>query len=174
MMFLWQETEGKDWKLAEDREEGGFSIVNPIPKQREPEFWYKFALQTIALIAHDEMKQRMVDFAVEYERELSAFGRILATGTTGLEVEDATRKLAGKIKRYRSGPKGGDIEIATEILYGRCDVVVFLIDPLNPHPHIEDIRTVFAACMVEGEVLMLTNEVQAREWMDAVVRQKVA
>ena len=171
--WLKQWAEEKDCMLAEDREGGGFFFANPTPKQRKQEFWYKFNLQTIALIAHDEMKRRMVDFAVEYERELSAFGRILATGTTGREVGNATRKLEGKIKRYRSGPKGGDIEIATEILYGRCDVVVFFIDPLNPHPHIEDIRTVFAACMIEGEVLMLTNEVQAREWMDSVVRPKV-
>jgi methylglyoxal synthase len=142
----------------------------PIAKRRRREFWHEFKHQTIALIAHDEMKRQMVDFAIEYERELSRFGRILATGTTGRDVEDASRELKGRITRCRSGPKGGDIEIATEILYGRCDVVVFFIDPLRPHPHIEDIRVVFAACMIEDGVRMLTNQVQAREWMDEVVR----
>jgi methylglyoxal synthase len=146
----------------------------PIVKGRRPEFWHEFKHQTIALIAHDEMKRQMVDFAIEYERELSEFGRILATGTTGRDVEEATRDLKVKMARCRSGPKGGDIEIATEILYGRCDVVIFFIDPLRPHPHIEDIRVIFAACMIEDEVRMLTNEVQAREWMDEVVRPRVA
>lgn len=143
------------------------------PKDRAAEFWKEFQDQTIALIAHDEMKEQMVNFAIEYERELSAFGRILATGTTGRLVEEAARRLGGRIKRCRSGPYGGDIEIATEILYGRCDVVIFLIDPLHPHPHIEDIRVIFAAAMIEQEVRMLTNEVQAREWMDVVVRPNV-
>jgi methylglyoxal synthase len=149
-------------------------IPKPKVKGRLPKFWHEFQHQTIALIAHDEMKRQMVDFAIEYGRELSKFGRILATGTTGRDVEEATRELKGKIIRCRSGPKGGDIEIATEILYGRCDVVIFFIDPLRPHPHMEDIRVVFAACMIENGVRMLSNEVQAREWMDEVVRPNVA
>lgn len=126
---------------------------------------------TIALIAHDEMKGRMIEFAVDHEPELDRFGTILATGTTGREVAAATsRKIDHKMVRYHSGPKGGDIEIATAILYGFCDVVIFFVDPLKPHPHIEDIRVVFQACMVSDQVVMITNEVHAREFMRRVVR----
>lgn len=127
---------------------------------------------TIALIAHDDMKGRMVDFAIDYERELAAFRRVLATGTTGRDVGDAATKL-DRIYRYHSGPKGGDIEIATEVLMGHCDVVVFFVDPLHPHPHIEDIRVVFGACMIQDNVRMLTNELQAREWMGRVARKQL-
>ena len=123
---------------------------------------------TIALIAHDEMKSRMVEFAIEFEDILCRFKRILTTGNTGREVAAATTKLEERIFRYRSGPKGGDIEIATEVLYGQCHLVVFFIDPLHPHPHIEDIRTVFSACMIQDRVQMLTNEQHARKWMDQV------
>jgi len=131
---------------------------------------------TIALIAHDAMKSRMVDFAIQYEKELSKyFDRILATGTTGQEVEGACRRLKSKIVRCRSGPRGGDIEVAMEILFGRCGVVIFFVDPMNPHPHIDDIRVVFGACMAEildNNVQMLTNEVQAREWMEETYRRR--
>lgn len=128
---------------------------------------------TIAIIAHDEMKARMIDFAIDYETELRKFGRILATGTTGREVAAATsRKIEEKMVRYHSGPKGGDIEIATAILYGQCHVIVFFIDPLRPHPHIEDIRVIFEACMVNNQVVMITNEMHAREFMSRVVRGK--
>ena len=126
----------------------------------------------IALIAHDRMKDRMVEFAIDYEHELAQFGGIITTGTTGKAVADATRTLEGKMYRYQSGPKGGDIEIATEVLFNRCDVVVFFVDPLNPHPHIEDIRVVFGACMIQDEVRMLTNEMQAREWMNRIIRRR--
>lgn len=137
-----------------------------------------FSQQTIALIAHDAMKDRIVDFAIQYENELNKFGRILATGTTGQEVQNACRQLREeeKVKRCLSGPKGGDIEIASEILCGRCNYVVFFIDPLHPHPHIDDIRVVFSACMSEikdNKVRMLTNEVQAREWIEEVVRRQI-
>lgn len=109
----------------------------------------------------------MVDFAIEYEDELSQYNRILATGTTGQEIKAATRRLEKKVKLCRSGPKGGDIEVAAEILLGRCHTIVFFVDPLHPHPHADDIRALLAACMRKKEVRIFTNEVQARRWMDS-------
>jgi methylglyoxal synthase len=137
------------------------------PRSRFPK---KFEEMTLALIAHNEMKARMIEFAIDFERELDVFPHILSTGTTGREVAANTRTLHEKIYRYRSGPKGGDIEIATQVLFGRCHVVIFFIDPLNPHPHIEDIRVVLGACMLQPNVRMLTNEAQARDWMRRVIR----
>jgi len=132
-----------------------------------------FSDMTIALIAHDEMKSRMVDFAVDHESELNKFRRILATGTTGREVAAATSKsISKKLLRAHSGPKGGDIEIATAVLYDECDIVIFFIDPLSPHPHVEDIRVVFEACMIKDKVVMITNAMHAREFMTRVVRPR--
>ncbi|MCG8345031.1 MAG: methylglyoxal synthase [Chlorobiales bacterium] len=129
--------------------------------------------QTLALIAHDEMKPNMINFAMDYENELGQFNRILTTGTTGGKIIEATRTLRNKIVRCYSGPKGGDIEIATEILYGRCHSVIFFFDPSNPHPHIDDIRVVFSACMIRDNVRMFTNENHAREWIERVVRPMI-
>lgn len=126
--------------------------------------------QTIALISHDQMKGRMVDFAIDHEYELAKFKQVLTTSTTGSMLRDASRLLENKIKRCYSGPKGGDIEIATEVLYGKCHAVIFFVDPSNPHPHIDDIRVVFGACMLRDNVRMLTNEMHAREWIKRVVR----
>lgn len=143
----------------------GFRIDRP-----ETGFPDDVSQMTIALVAHDQMKERMVEFAIDHESELDRFARILSTGTTGREVAANTRRLHMKIHRYHSGPKGGDIQIATEILFGDCHVVVFFVDPLHPHPHIEDIRVLFGACMIQDRVRMLTNEMQAREWMQRVMR----
>lgn len=135
----------------------------------------RFEEMTIALIAHDGMKTRMIEFAVDHEAELKRFDTILATGSTGREVAAATsQQIYDKMVRYHSGPKGGDIEIATAILYGKCDVVIFFVDPLQPHPHIEDIRVVFQACMLKEQVVMITNEMHAREFMSRVVRGREA
>jgi len=124
----------------------------------------------IALISLDEMKNRMLDFVLDYEHELARFKSIVATGTTGKLIQEASPLLANKVQKYHSGPKGGDIEIATEILCGGCHVVIFFVDPLHPQPHVEDIRVVFGACMINEQVRMLSNEIQARDWMDSVVR----
>lgn len=161
---------GTEYKISpEDKPDGGHRIFRPT----DTEIPTKVQKMTIALIAHDYMKTRIVEFALDYEHELGRFHIILSTGTTGRDVGDAASNLQQKTRlyRYHSGPKGGDIEIATEILFGRCHVVVFFIDPLNPHPHIEDIRVVFGACMIHDHVRMLTNEMQAREWMERVVKR---
>lgn len=169
------EQDGK-WPQAERNSNNVWEIRIPRREERNRDYWSKFEELTIALIAHDEMKTRMVDFAIEYEKELLQFKRILATGTTGQEVINACRKLRenDKVRRCLSGPKGGDIEIATEILLGRCNIIIFFIDPLHPHAHIDDIRVVISACMAEienNDVRMLTNEVSAREWIEEAVRR---
>jgi methylglyoxal synthase len=169
------ETDGR-WPTAKKMEKRCYELSLPDRGPRENEFWKALGKQTLAMIAHDDMKGRMVDFAIQYENELVGFDRILATGTTGQAVENACRRLREqkKIRRCLSGPHGGDIEIATEILFNRCHVVIFFIDPLNPHPHIDDIRVVFSACMAEianNDVRMMTNEVHAREWMEEAVRR---
>ncbi len=147
--------------------------VDFIRAKREGSLETELGAAVVALISHDAMKERMLDFAVDYERELLRFGKIIATGTTGGLIEQAAPELKekGSVHRYHSGPKGGDVEIATQILFGACHVVIFFIDPLHPHPHTEDIRVVFGACMIENQVRMLSNEVQARDWMDRVIRE---
>ncbi len=130
-----------------------------------------FAEMTVALIAHSEMKPRMLDFVIDHEADLNQFGRIFATETTGREVISAAAPtLEKKMVRYHSGPKGGDIEIATSILCNECHVVIFFVDPMNEHPHIEDVRVVFQACMFKDQVVMITTEMHAREFMSRVVR----
>lgn len=135
----------------------------------------------IALISHDDKKDRMREFVIDYQEELRCFKAIVTTGTTGRIVLDAAPSLesvvdeqAGArilVRRKNSGPKGGDIEIASEILYGNVHAVVFFVDPLHPHPHTDDIQVVFRACMMNDNVRMLSNEQQAREWMDRAVRR---
>lgn len=130
------------------------------------------AAKTVALIAHNEMKDQMAHFALDYEDQLSRFRRILATGTTGKLVQETAPSLAGKVLPLHSGPKGGDVEIAVEILAGRCQYVVFFVDPLRPHPHIDDVRVVFGACMRAPNVQIFTNEAHAREWMERRRREQ--
>ena len=148
---------------------GGYEIVRPAPVE-VPE---SLGDRTIALIAHDRMKIKMVLFARDYSAELAKFGRILSTESTGEAVGEAARNLHSKIYRYNSGPHGGDIEIATEVLYGRCHVVTFFIDTQQSHPHIADIQTLEGTCILQDKVRILPNEKQAREWMERVVKRRV-
>ena len=142
---------------------GGFRLRLPEPPPRRdvPEE------MTLALIAHNDQKINMVSFAKDHKTVLARFRKILTTGTTGEWIQSKTG--LANIFRYESGPHGGDIQIATEILFGQCDAVIFFIDPLNPHPHIDDVRVVLAACMRHDHVRLLTNEPQARDWIQRLI-----
>lgn len=108
--------------------------------------------RTVALIAHDGKKADMVAFATFNRDKLSEF-RLVATGTTGgLLVE----KIGLDIERMLSGPHGGDAQIAARVAEGEVDAVIFLIDPLDKHPHDPDIQTLLRVCNVHN-VPIATN-----------------
>ena len=65
----------------------------------------------IALIAHDEKKELMVQFCIAYCGILSR-NTLCATGTTGKIVSEATGL---KIQRFLSGSQGGGQQIAARI-----------------------------------------------------------
>ncbi len=99
---------------------------------------------TIALIAHDRKKNDMVAFARKHALLLGRF-RLIATGTTGQRVQDATGL---KVEIQQSGPLGGDAQIAAEVVAGNVTAVVFLIDPLYAQPHEPDIQSLLRLCEV--------------------------
>lgn len=146
--------------------------IDFISKNDPPQEKTNFKDMTIALIAHNAMKERMIEFAIDHEADLDKFKFILTTRTTGNKVAEVTDLLERKMIKCLTGPKGGDIQIAAEIIYNKCDIVIFFIDPLNPHPHIEDIRVVSEACMINDHAIMITNEAHAREFMTRIVREK--
>ncbi|MBP1713419.1 MAG: methylglyoxal synthase, partial [Deltaproteobacteria bacterium] len=65
----------------------------------------------IALVAHDNKKQDLVEWA-KFNRVLLAHHRVYATGTTGTILE---QELGIKINKLQSGPLGGDQQIGAKI-----------------------------------------------------------
>jgi methylglyoxal synthase len=92
--------------------------------------------QRIALVAHDGRKQDMREWA-EFNHDLLACHDLYATGTTGRMLSD---ELGLPVTRFHSGPLGGDQQIGARIADGGIDLLVFLWDPLEPHPHDHDVK----------------------------------
>jgi len=108
--------------------------------------------RTVALIAHDGKKADMVAFATFNREKLDKF-ELIATGTTGGLLME---KVGLTIKRMLSGPHGGDAQIAAGVAQGEVHAVIFLIDPLDKHPHDPDIQTLLRVCNVH-DVPIATN-----------------
>lgn len=102
------------------------------------------ARKRIALIAHDNRKADLLDWA-RYNRDTLLRHELSATGTTGALL---ARELDLAVTRYRSGPLGGDQQIGAAIAEGRVDLVVFFWDPLAPHPHDPDVKALLRIAVV--------------------------
>jgi diacylglycerol kinase (ATP) len=124
---------------------------------------------TIALIAHDAKKDDIVAFATQHKPVLGRY-RLIATGTTGQRIQDATG-LA--VDRKLSGPMGGDTQIAAEICDGDVVAVVFLVDPLYAQPHEPDILALVRVCNVQN-IPIATNLATAEAIITGLAKQQIA
>lgn len=106
---------------------------------------------TIALVAHDQRKADMVEWAV-FNAEMLSKHHLICTGTTGKLIKEAfdERGIKSQITCMNSGPMGGDAEIAALVVRKQINLAVFLIDDLNAQPHEADIQMLLRQCRVHN------------------------
>ena len=109
--------------------------------------------KTIALIAHDTRKADMVEW-VDHNADTLLNNQLVCTGTTGGLVYETLSNMPGKklptIVRMKSGPMGGDAQIAARVVEGRIDLCIFLIDDLTANPHEADIQMLLRQCRIHN------------------------
>ncbi|MDI9258782.1 methylglyoxal synthase [Alicyclobacillus sendaiensis] len=106
----------------------------------------------VALIAHDNKKDDMVNLAIAYQNILKHHN-LFATGTTGRRIREATGL---EVHCFQSGPYGGDQQIGAMVANDEMDLVIFLRDPLTAQPHDPDITALLRICDVHN-VPLATN-----------------
>ena len=118
----------------------------------------------IAVIAHDRMKDQMVQFLDENRTLLlNEKVQLIATGTTGSRAE----QIGFKVTKMLSGPMGGDAQIAARVAEGKTKMVLFFKDPNSSHAHEPDISMLIRVCDVHN-VPLATNEATAQLLLNAL------
>lgn len=119
---------------------------------------------TIALIAHDNKKAAIVNWALKNKATLEKYD-LCGTGTTAKLIAEATDL---KVKRYLSGPLGGDQQIGAKVAEKRIDMVIFFWDPLESQPHDPDVKALLRIAVVY-DIPIATNKATA----DYVIHSKL-
>lgn len=105
-------------------------------------------IKTIALVAHDNRKQDMIEW-VNWNSDILIKHNLVCTGTTGRLIEETLEKSIIKnhnrsqmpvIKKLMSGPLGGDQQLGALITEGKIDIFIFFWDPMEPQPHDVDVK----------------------------------
>ena len=112
--------------------------------------------KTIALIAHDNKKAEMVNWALRNKETLQKY-ELCGTGTTAKLVAEAAEL---KVKRYLSGPLGGDQQIGAKVAERKIDMVIFFWDPLESQPHDPDVKALLRIAVVY-DIPIATNKATA-------------
>nr|WP_320117696.1 methylglyoxal synthase [uncultured Marinifilum sp.] len=109
-------------------------------------------MKTIALVAHNEKKSVMLAWVKRHLDELKKH-KLIGTSNTS-ELLNSVLDL--EVEPFGHGPNGGDILLAAQILEGKVDEVIFLIDAETPHGHEHDIQTLIRTCVI-NDVPMALN-----------------
>jgi methylglyoxal synthase len=121
-----------EWVAVEAALQAGVSL-----RQRQPALVPPIHKQSVALIAHDALKSAMVDFAFRHFDLLSQTQERFANEMAW--SRGWPRDLPW-VQPLRSGPLGGDAQIAELVLDQRCDKVLFFEDVHVARQHEADIQ----------------------------------
>jgi methylglyoxal synthase len=145
----------------------------------------RLATGTTGALLNGAIPPRLSDVADALQREADAYNRLgflpdgmarrldeyqrlqclTATLRTALEGLDAPQPW---VSAMRSGPQGGDVQIAQAVLEGACHHVIFFEDPLVSREHEADILLLERAARIRtADTVCLHDPTTARSWASA-------
>lgn len=127
-------------------------------------------VKKIALIAHDNRKEALINWVNENKEELIKH-ELCGTGTTANLISE---KTGLRVEGFKSGPMGGDQQIGAAIVNGDIDIMIFFWDPLTSQPHDPDVKALLriavlydvAVAMSKSTADFLLSSIKFREVYD--------
>jgi methylglyoxal synthase len=156
--FLCTQIGAREWFELE-------AIDRGAPPDASLDYLFDFSQESIALVAHDALKTNMLELAEKHFAVLDQFKMRCATGTTGGLLNKLAQKIKGEqaglnwVTPFRSGPLGGDAQIAELILNRQCRRILFLEDPHVARQHEADIQLLDRAARTVTDYAICRSDV---------------
>lgn len=112
--------------------------------------------KNIALVAHDNKKTDLIEWAI-YNKTVLSKHNLIGTGTSAKLIEE---KTGVPVKKLFSGPLGGDQQIGALIAENQIDLLVFFWDPMQAQPHDSDVKALLRLA-VACNILIACNRTTA-------------
>ena len=155
------------------------AIARGAPANSQRDISYRLENEGVALIAHDAMKEKMLQLAEKHFALLDQFAHRYATGTTGGLLNQLAQKIKGEdagrhwVKPSLSGPMGGDAQLAELVLEKKIRRILFLEDPHVARQHEADIQLLErAARTVTDFALVISDAKDADRWLDLITQRR--
>ncbi len=139
---------------------------------------FNLADESIALIAHDAMKQKMLKIAEKHFHVLDQFAHRYATGTTGSLLNQLAQRIKGQdagrnwVQPFLSGPMGGDAQIAELVLDKKIRRILFLEDPHVARQHEADIQLLERAARTVTDFSLVVSDVDGSDrWLQLMTQR---
>ncbi len=110
-------------------------------------------MKTIALVAHDNKKNTLLEWAKRNKKALTKCN-LIGTGNT---AELLNNVLELNVKSFGHGPSGGDILLASKILSNEVDKIIFFVDSQTPQGHEHDIQTLIRTATINNVPIALNR-----------------
>lgn len=107
--------------------------------------------EIIALVAHNEKKNALLEWAKENHAALKGHKLVGTTNTSKL----LNSVLDLNVEPFGHGPNGGDILLAALILKHEVTKVIFFVDLQTPHGHEHDIQTLIRTAVINDVPIAL-------------------
>ncbi len=121
-------------------------------------------MKTIALVAHDNKKNNLLEWAKK-NKDILLNNKLIGTSNTAKLVNNV---LDLNIKAFGHGPSGGDILLAAKILANEVDKIVFFVDMQTPQGHEHDIQTLIRTATINNIPIALN-----RSTADLIIKEEV-